>query len=114
MYVLRCLRPLLCEWVELSSGREVRIGGYRIEHKKEIRKCIGRDEKPYPGLVLNVDTADVLVRCMHRAGQNRFYWPSTEDVCWYNKDQIVAVIPPPTSVTSRHMQIDAAVWKSLQ
>ena len=72
------------------------------------------DDKPYPGLVLNVDTDDILVRCMHRVGQNRFYWPSTEDVCWYNKDQIVAVIPPPTSVTSRHMQIDAAVWKSLQ
>ena len=72
MYVLRCLRPLLCEWVELSSGREVRIGGYRIEHKKEIRKCLGRDEKQYPGLVLNVDTDDVLVRCMHRVGQNRF------------------------------------------
>ena len=72
------------------------------------------NEKPYPGLVLNVDTDDVSVRCMHRVGQNRFYWPSTEDVCWYNKDQIVAVIPPPTSVTSRHMQIDAAVWKSLQ
>ena len=74
--------------MELSSGREVRIGGYRIEHKKEIRKCLGRDEKPYPGLVLNVDTDGVLVRCMHRVGQNRFYWPSTEDVFGTTKTKL--------------------------
>ena len=31
------------------------------------------DDKPYPGLVLKVDTDDVLVRCMHRVGQNWSY-----------------------------------------
>ena len=30
------------------------------------------DDTPYPGLVLNVDTDDVLVRCMHRVGQTGF------------------------------------------
>ena len=61
--------------------REVRIGAIELSIKrkekkrKKIRKCLGRDEKPYPGLVLNVDTDDVFGSMHAHVGQNRFYWP---------------------------------------
>ena len=50
---------------------------------------------------------------MHRIGNNRFYWPQNADICWYEKDDILAVIPPPSAVTARHMQVDVQIWSAL-
>ena len=52
------------------------------------------DGQPYPGLVLDVDLEDVQVKCMCRIGPNRFC-QARDDVCWYSKDDIVRIIPPP-------------------
>ncbi len=43
---------------------------------------------------------------MHRIGVNRFFWPQQDDVLWYLHEDVIRMIPPPTSVTSRHMEID--------
>jgi hypothetical protein len=61
------------------------------------------DAQPYPGLVVDEDLEDLQVMCMHRIGQNRFFWPVRADICWYVKDDIVCVIPEPEKVTGRHM-----------
>ena len=36
----------------------------------------------YPGLVIDEDEADVRVKCMHKTGINRFFWPPRDDSCW--------------------------------
>ena len=35
----------------------------------------------YPGVVLTYDAGDVEGRCMHRLGNNRFFWPHDQDIC---------------------------------
>ena len=33
------------------------------------------EKKLYPGVVQEVEEEDVLVKCMARVGENRFFWP---------------------------------------
>ena len=71
------------------------------------------DGHPYPGIIVAVDQSDVLVKAMHRVGrlwQNRFFWPSMADECWYNYDAIITLIPEPHKVGSRHQEVDHKVW----
>ena len=46
------------------------------------------------------------VKCMHRVGQNRYFWPAREDIIWYMFDDILRLIPAPVRVTARHVEID--------
>ena len=60
-----------------------------------------------------VDQSDVLVKAMHRVGrlwQNRFFWSSMADECWYNYDAIITLIPDPHKVGSRHQEVDHKLW----
>jgi len=65
--------------------------------------CIVRyDGGLYPGVILDIDEDNTLeVKCMHKVGPNRFFWPAVEDVLWYKVDDIVSLISEPTSVTKR-------------
>lgn len=72
------------------------------------------DNQLYPGEVTDEDDEDVQVNCMHKIGQNRFFWPLRADVCWYSKDSLLTVIPPPERVTERHMQISPKIWQDLR
>ena len=89
-----------------------------IEKQKERERWIRRVEK---GEIKNVKDMterekrhqDVEVKCMHRVGGNRFFWPTNDDVCWYTKDKVLGVIPKPTPVTGRHMQVDPVMWKNM-
>ena len=71
------------------------------------------DKDLYPGIILAVDETQVQVKCMHRVGPNRFFWPVREDVLWYMFDDVLELIPPPKPVTSRHMEIEKEVWARL-
>ena len=66
--------------------------------------------KPYPGIVVDIDAEDVKVNCMHRAGQNLFFWPLRDGLCWYMYDDIVTKIPRRTKVTTRHHQVSPDIW----
>ena len=71
------------------------------------------DGQPYPGLVVDVDLEDIQVKCMCRIGPNRFFWPARDDVCWYSKDDIIRIIPPPVKVTGRHHQVRPDIWDEI-
>ncbi|KAI4804359.1 hypothetical protein KUCAC02_025989 [Chaenocephalus aceratus] len=70
------------------------------------------DEDIYPGVIQEVMDTHVQVKCMHVAGVNRFFCPLREDVILYPFEDILRVIPPPKSVTSRHVEIDKDIWSS--
>ena len=74
---------------------------------------VNYDGQVYPGKVLTDDEGDIEVQCMHSVGDNRFFWPDRDDICWYDKAQIVAVIPPPTAVTARYMKVDIHLWAAI-
>lgn len=38
------------------------------------------DNDLYPGIILNTDEVHALVKCMHHAGANRFFWPARDDI----------------------------------
>ncbi|KAK2829641.1 hypothetical protein Q7C36_017631 [Tachysurus vachellii] len=63
------------------------------------------DKDLFPGIILAMDETHVQVKCMHRVGSNRFFWPAREDVLWYVFDDVLELIPPPKPVTTRHMEI---------
>lgn len=71
------------------------------------------DNNIYPGIIQKVNETHVEVKCMHRVGVNRFFWPTRGDVLWYLHEDIIRMIPPPTSVTSRHMEIDRDIWSKI-
>ena len=72
------------------------------------------DNAPYPGIVIDEDHEALEVKCMNRIGENRFYWPSRVDTCWYSKDDIITfAIPSPVKVTDRHMQIQPSIWQNV-
>jgi hypothetical protein len=76
--------------------------------------CVEYDNKPYPGIIRNIDESDVEVQCMHSVGKNRFFWPEKNiDVCWYPFDKVLAIIPEPRKVTSRHQEMDPTVWAAV-
>ena len=52
-----------------------------------IRKyCVVRyDNGAYTGTIEDLDDTDVQVRCMYKAGHNKFYWWTTVPyICWYS------------------------------
>ena len=62
----------------------------------------------------DVDSTDVEIKCMHKIGRNRFCCPLLPDVCWYDYDHVIAIIPEPTKVTERHYQIYPDIWKKIE
>ena len=43
--------------------------------------CIVKyDQKPFPGMIQDLDETDVFVQCMHRVGHNRFVWGTVNSV----------------------------------
>lgn len=73
------------------------------------------DGIPYPGKVVDIDDqqGDLQISCMHRIGPNRFFWPSKADLCWYEHDDILAVIPEPAKVTHRHCEVSPLIWNEV-
>ena len=84
--------------------------------------CIGKyvivkyGNHAYPGIVEDAGEYDVFVMCMHGVGRknsNRFYWPKKIiDRCWYDHENILAVIPEPTKITGSfsHYKIEENIW----
>lgn len=85
--------------------------------------CIGKyvivkyGNHAYPGIVEDAGEYDVFVMCMHGVGRkisNRFYWPKKIiDRCWYDHENILAVIPEPTKITGSfsHYKIEENIWE---
>ncbi len=71
------------------------------------------EDTVYPGIIQDVKETHAQVKCMSRIGANRFFWPLRDDVLWYLFEDVLRLIPPPKAVTSRHVEIDAAIWASL-
>ena len=53
------------------------------------------------------------VKCMHNVGRNRFFWPNRDDTLWYLFDDVLRIIPQPTAVTGRHVEIDREIWAEM-
>ena len=89
-----------------------------IEHPEE--DMVGEwcvvlyDGMVYPGIIKEVEIERIEVTCMHRIGNNRYFWPLLDDTIWYSLDKIVSIIPKPEQVTkrnSRHVQIKPELYK---
>ena len=77
--------------------------------------CVTEYEgRPYAGIILAVGEMDVQISCMVAIGENRFFWPRREDVCWYDFDKVICIIPEPQNVTGRHKEVDPLIWAMLQ
>lgn len=70
------------------------------------------DGRAYPEKILPYDDTDIEVQCMKSAGENRFFWPITEDICHYQYQDVLGIIPELRPVTScaRHLNIEQSVW----
>lgn len=77
------------------------------------------DRKPYPGVVEEVDGEEISVNCMNAVGKgftNSFFWPQTyQDLCWYDHDKILAIIPEPVRKNNAagHFSVDEAIWRAV-
>jgi len=71
------------------------------------------DNDLYPGIIVAKDEGYAQVKCMHRVGQNRYFWPAREDSIWYMFDDIIRLIPAPVRVTARHVEIQKDIWSEI-
>ena len=44
---------------------------------------------------------EIEIRCMGIIGENKFVWPETDDVCWYENSDIIFSIEPTNPVCQR-------------
>lgn len=72
------------------------------------------EDTVYPGIIQDIKETHVQVKCMSRIGANRFFWPLRDDILWYLFQDVLRMIPAPKAVTSRHVEIEPAIWASLQ
>ena len=76
------------------------------------------DKNPYPGRVLDVNEGELFVDCLHAVGKpfsNTFFWPCLcRDLCWYEYDKLVTVIPKAVLKTgsAKHFAVDAQIWEA--
>ena len=79
---------------------------------KHIREwcVVNYDNEAYPGIVIELEEHNVMVKCMHRNGIKFFCSSPREDVTWYAEKQILRLIPEPQVLNKRSEQIDKASW----
>ena len=76
------------------------------------------DKNPYPGRVLEVHEGELFVDCLHAVGKpfsNTLFWPCLcRDLCWYEYDKLVTVIPKAVLKTgsAKHFAVDAQIWEA--
>ena len=76
------------------------------------------DKNPYPGRVLEVHEGELFVDCLHAVGKpfsNTSFWPCLyRDLCWYEYDKLVTVIPKAVLKTgsAKHFAVDAQIWEA--
>lgn len=76
---------------------------------------VNYDNKAYPGIIIEVEEHNIMVKCMHRNGINKFFWRSSrEDITWYADRQILCLIPEPQVLNKRSVQVDKASWKYVE
>lgn len=87
-----------------------------IETKHIGEWCVvNYDNEAYPGIIIEVEEHNIMVKCMHRNGINKFFWRSPrEDVTWYADRQILCLIPEPQVLNKRSVQVDKASWKYVE
>ena len=75
---------------------------------------VSYDQKPYPGIIENVDEDEIEVKVMHNIGPNRYFWPRMDDILWYDLLHVVSLIPEPQYVTKRHVAIERRLWEKIE
>ena len=75
-----------------------------------LDRCVIKyDNDIYPGTMVEVNETHAKVKCMHNVGRKRFFWPNRDNTLWYLFDDILRIIPQPTAVTGRHVEIDREI-----
>ncbi|KAJ4924841.1 hypothetical protein JOQ06_003791 [Pogonophryne albipinna] len=70
------------------------------------------DDDVYPGIIMDVEEDSIQVKCMHRNGVNKYFWPRPrEDVSWYAEEQLLCLIPEPKALNKRSVQLEKLTWK---
>lgn len=87
-----------------------------IDGKNIGEWCVVKyDKQVYPGVIMDVEGESVKVKCMHRNGINKFYWPSPcEDICWYHDWQVLCLIAEPQALNKRSVCVEASAWGYVQ
>ena len=71
------------------------------------------DDAPFMGIVLDVDSYDVKVKCMTNAPNSlTFTWPKKMDVCWYAYADVLSIASP-ISIRRGFFTLDEKFWASI-
>ncbi|WAR13573.1 hypothetical protein MAR_027753 [Mya arenaria] len=99
----------------VSNKDSVLVVPMSLDESLIDRFCVvDYDGRPYPGKIVDVDDNNIEVSAMHCIGDNRFFWPLTPDVIWYEGVKVVTLLNnEPSLVTTRHRAIDKTVWEAI-
>lgn len=99
-----------------TQNRETPWRPEAVDSKYIGEWCVVKyDDEVYPGIIMDVEEHSIHVKCMHRNGVNKYFWPSPrEDVSWYADEQLLCLIPEPQALNKRSVQLDKSTWKYLE
>lgn len=107
--------------IQITSKENINLSG-EIDTTLLLGKFVAvkYDNRPYPGKVIDVDVGEIQVMCMLQVGRkmkNCFFWPKkVQDICWYELQNVISVIPPPNEIQSKESgqyMIDEHVWNDI-
>ena len=69
----------------------------------------------YPGEIIEneIENQTIKVKVMHSVGDNKFIWPTKDDILSYEYDKVIQSIPPATNITKRLYKIDDEIYNEL-
>lgn len=114
--MLDCHCYQLMEATAFDGTTETRWCPQFIEAKHIGEWCVvNYEDEAYPGIIIKVEEHTIMVKCMHRNGINKFFWPSPrEDITWYADQQILCLITEPQALNKCSVQIGKASWRYIE
>lgn len=91
------------------------IDEIQLESKDIIGQwyVIKYDDDIYQGTIVEVSETHAKVTCMYKVGRNCFFWPNHEDTLLYLFDDVLRIIPQPTSVTGCRVELNNEIWAEI-
>lgn len=73
-----------------GKAQDIQMRPEMIESKHIREWCVvNYDNEGYPGVIMDVEGHSVKIKCMHRNGTNKFFWPGPRE---YGRTSIGTII----------------------
>ncbi|KAG5896274.1 hypothetical protein JTB14_033571 [Gonioctena quinquepunctata] len=86
------------DWRHVSEDEgDININEYKIGQHVIVKY----DDSFYPGIVIDKNISKYSIAVMVSSSINNWRWPVNKDEIWYDKEEIIQIIPEPIALNKR-------------